>query len=404
MSGVNTINEAWLAARGLVAGGFTDEEAIREFEKKFAESVGTAEAISFGAARMGLYAVLEALDFKPDDEIILTGYTCEVVPNALVFRGLKPVYVDIDAVTFNIDAAKIEAAITRRTRAIIMQHTFGVCADVGAIREIAEKHGLRVIEDAAHSKGTSWQGVPSGALGEVAVFSTDRSKMFSTLLGGMVTTSNRELARRLRKIQGNALFLDDRTVRRILFSLIFEVVFYSPQLLWLGLSVRTLGEKLGVFFYYYDLMLDAFPANHPYPSRLSAVQARIGLSQLQIFPENLKHRREIAAWLQSRAGWYHSMAPGEQSCMRYPILVRDSQALVQRMKKRFDLKGWCSIPYQSPARNPENTGYTPGSCPIAEKVSRHIVTFPTHPKVPLGVIQVEWMKHEKWILENLVRL
>src|SRR5438270_4063417 len=132
---------------------FEDEKQIQVYETEFARLTHTVYAFSFAAARMGLYAILEALDIGPGDEVIIPAYTCVVVPNAILYRGAKPVYVDIDPITFNIDVRKVETAITSKTRALYAQHTFGLVCDVDGLNAIGRQYRLPVIEDAALALG-----------------------------------------------------------------------------------------------------------------------------------------------------------------------------------------------------------------------------------------------------------
>lgn len=137
---------------------------------------------------MSLYVILEALGIGSKDEIILPAFTCVVVPNAMIYHGIKPVYVDIEPDTYNIDVSKIKEKITPQTKAIYAQHTFGIPCNMDCIARIAKDHGLIVIEDCAHALGASLNGRKVGSLGHVAYFSTDHSKVISTSTGGMITT------------------------------------------------------------------------------------------------------------------------------------------------------------------------------------------------------------------------
>ena len=150
---------------------------------------------------MSLYVILEVLGIGPGDEIILPAFTSVVVPNAMIYRGVKPVYVDIEAVTYNIDVSKIEEKITPKTKAIYAQHTFGIVFSMEVIGGIAEKHGLYVIEDCAHALGASLNGRMAGTLGHVAYFSTDHSKVISTSSGSMITTDDLEIAAKICEAQ-----------------------------------------------------------------------------------------------------------------------------------------------------------------------------------------------------------
>jgi hypothetical protein len=159
--------------------------------------LGGGAVFSYGSGRMGLYEILRALEIGQGDEVILPGYTCIVMPTAIQRAGARPIYVDIDEDTLNLNVAAVEAAITPRTRAILAQHTFGIPCDLEALQRIADRHSIRLIEDAAHALGAKYKGIYCGNFGSAAVFSTEQSKMLSTDRGGLVTTNDSALAEKL---------------------------------------------------------------------------------------------------------------------------------------------------------------------------------------------------------------
>ncbi len=130
--------------------------------------------------RVGLYAILEALDIGEGDEVILPGFTCVVVANAIIYRKARPIYVDIDPKTFNIDPQKVAAKISAKTKALLVQNTFGLSPDFEPLRQLADQHQLRIIEDNTHGFGSTYRGHQSGLLGDAAFFSSQWNKPFST--------------------------------------------------------------------------------------------------------------------------------------------------------------------------------------------------------------------------------
>jgi len=390
----------WFAAWPALLSPAGSEETVRAFEAEAARRCGCRHAVAFGAGRMALYAILEVLDLAPGDEIVVPGFTCTVVPNAMLYRGLRPVYADIDPVTFNVDPDCVERAITPRTRAICLQHTFGVACDVAALRAIAERHRLRVIEDAAHSFGARHDGRAHGSLGDVAFFSTDRTKVVNTHLGGCAVTNDEAIAKRLAAAQQRAMALDPLTARRVVASFLAEFLWRDPALFWIGRPVLGVLRRAGVIFTWSDEELDTIPRDYPYPSRLTPALAAIGVSQLRNLDQNLRHRREIARWLEARIGWYGERLAGrfdDQGWLRYSFLVREPAAFEARFGGRIDLGLWFPHNIFGRERNPEAVGYAKGSCPVAERTSRHIVNFPTHERLPLAFIASLWERHGDWL-------
>ena len=383
-AGTNTNGEWRQMARAWLAGGpYDSADIIDEYERQFATRCGAAHGISFGAGRMALYAILQALDIGPDDEVIIPAFTCVVVPNAILYSGARPVYVDIEPRSFNVDVSKVEAAITPRTKALYAQHTFGVPCDVDALREIGSRHGLPVIEDAAHALGAVYKGEPAGSLTEVAFFSTDHSKVINTHLGGMAVTSDDALAVRLRRVQADAAFLDRKTTRRLILSFLLEYLCFAPRALWVGRSVHAVLERLGILFLFGDELQTTKPTKYPYPCRLSSAQAQLGVSQLGTLQHNLAHRRRIATWLEETVGWYGPRAGGinESTWLRYSFLVEDRAKFEAAFRKTLDLGIWFTSVVAGRTTSLEAVDYEPGSCPVAEYVVRHVVNFPTHNQI-----------------------
>ncbi|MGI0148096.1 MAG: DegT/DnrJ/EryC1/StrS family aminotransferase, partial [Thermoplasmata archaeon] len=147
-------------------------EEVLQYEEAFAGLVATPFARTFWKGRVALYAILRTLEIGHEDEVILPAFTCVVVPNAVRFAGATPVYADIVPGGYNLDPAGVERAVTPRTRAIIVQHTFGIPADLDPLLEIARRHGLAVIEDCAHSLGSEYRERGVGTFGLAAFFSS----------------------------------------------------------------------------------------------------------------------------------------------------------------------------------------------------------------------------------------
>ncbi len=184
----------------LCSGWLTTGPKTRRFEQDFAEFIGPGiEAIAVNSATAGLHLALEAIGVSAGDEVITTPYTFTACAEVICYLGAHPVFVDVDPVTLNIDPARIEAAITPRTKAILPVHFGGLACDMRAILEIARKHGLRVIEDAAHALPTTYNGALIGTLeSDATVYSFYATKTLTTGEGGMIVTRNSALAARCR--------------------------------------------------------------------------------------------------------------------------------------------------------------------------------------------------------------
>lgn len=173
-------------------------EKVREFEQKFAAYQDAKFGVTFTSGTTALHGALVAAGVTAGDEVILPPFTFVATAAAVMLANGIPVFVDIDAETFNIDADKIESAITPRTKAIIPVHFAGLPSDMDRIGEIAARRRLRIVEDAAHAWGSEWRGTKVGALGDFGCFSFQASKNITAGEGGIALTDDEELADRCR--------------------------------------------------------------------------------------------------------------------------------------------------------------------------------------------------------------
>lgn len=175
---------------------------VQAFEKNFAAYLGVNEAIGVSEGTTALHLALRACDIGTGDEVITVSHTFIATAEAILLAGARPVFVDIDPVTYTMDPSQIEAQITARTRAILPVHLYGQCADMDAILEIGRRHGLVVIEDACQAHGADYKGRKAGSMGDLAAFSFYFSKNLGAYgEGGMVTTNDPILARKVRMMR-----------------------------------------------------------------------------------------------------------------------------------------------------------------------------------------------------------
>lgn len=205
--GEEEINEVVHSMR---SGWVTTGPKTRQFEQEFAAFMGeNCEAIAVNSATAGLHLALEAVGIGPGDEVITTPYTFTATAEVIRYLGANPIFADIDYQTFNIDPAAVEKAITPRTKAIVPVHFAGLSCDMEAILAIARRHGLKVVEDAAHALPTRYNGKLIGTLdSDVTVFSFYATKTITTGEGGMVVTKNPDVAQRCRVMRLHGISRD----------------------------------------------------------------------------------------------------------------------------------------------------------------------------------------------------
>jgi len=181
---------------------FINGPQVRELEEQIAKYCGTEYAVGVASGTDALLLPLMAIDLQPGDEVITTPFTFIATSEVIALLKAKPVFVDIDEKSYNIDASKIEEKITPKTKAIIPVHLYGQMADMDEIMEIARKHNLYVIEDAAQAIGAEYNGKKSGSIGDFGAFSFFPAKNLGAYGdGGMVTTNNKEFADKVRKLR-----------------------------------------------------------------------------------------------------------------------------------------------------------------------------------------------------------
>jgi len=171
---------------------------VRQFEEKFSAFTAARFAIATSSCTTALHVAVAALDLKPGDEVIVPAFTWVSTPNVVEYMGAKPIFCDIDLSTFNIDPSQIESLISPRTVGMIPVHLFGLCADMELIQEIAEKHSMWVVEDAACALGAWYRGRHAGTFGEMGCFSFHPRKSITTGEGGMITTAHQRFDRAAR--------------------------------------------------------------------------------------------------------------------------------------------------------------------------------------------------------------
>jgi len=189
-------------ARVLESGQFVLGTEVANFEKDFAAYCGTTECVALNSGTSALHLALLAAGVGPGDEVITVPFTFVASVAAVLYAGARPVLVDIDPHSFTMDPAAVEAAITPRTKAILPVHLYGQPADMDPIMDIARRHGLAVIEDAAQAHGAKYKGRPAGSIGDMACFSFYPGKNLGAYgEGGAVTTASVEYARTLRTLR-----------------------------------------------------------------------------------------------------------------------------------------------------------------------------------------------------------
>ena len=279
--------------------------AIRPFEQAMASRLGVADAVATSYGRMGLFYLLKALDLRPGGEVILPALTFWVVAEIVRVAGFKPVFADVDPRTFNIDPRALEAAITERTVAVIPTHLYGLSCDMDPIMAVASAHGLRVIEDCAHSLGARYNGRPVGTFGDGAFFSFQTLKPLNTYGGGLAIAREVSVLACVRKQAEAEPWPGDQRINNRLKVGTAQRFFSRPTVFTLtaypALVVAMLWRKRpDVYLWEKVRPLDPMPPE--YRERYTNVQAEIGLASLPHLDRWTAETREHARIMNEALG------------------------------------------------------------------------------------------------------
>lgn len=316
------IAERLLAVRS----DWDDEEVLNQYQRQFADWNGSRHAYAFMSGREALSACIDALELVPGDEVIVPGYTCVVVANAFRYAGINPVFVDIELDTYGVDAADLARKMSPRTRAIVVHHLYGLISrDCLEVIDLARRLGVKVIEDCAHSTGAMLDGLRVGNLGDVSFFSTERSKVFSTIVGGLAATNDDAIGARLKEFHQAAAAPDHKTTSTVLNNVILDYNGFKHAQRWWRRDLAVLQRRQGHLI---STTRAEERGSRPsgYGRRMSSPIAAIGLNQLgKVDCYNQQRARTAQKWHEwcDSSGYRKPLVvEGSQPIfLRYPVLV-----------------------------------------------------------------------------------
>jgi perosamine synthetase len=250
--------EAAAVAEAIASGWISQGPRVRRFEEAFAARVGAAEAVATTSCTTALALALHVSGVGPGDEVIVPSLSFIATANAVWHCGARPVFADIDPRTYNLDPEAAERAITQLTKAIMPVHQVGLPADMDRFFELGERHGLAIVEDAACAIGALYKERPIGSLGSLACFSLHPRKVITTGEGGMIAVEDPAVAERLRRLRAH------------------------------GMDTSDLARHNAN-----DVVLEAYP-ERGWNSRMTDMQAALGLCQLEVLEQILERRRLLA--------------------------------------------------------------------------------------------------------------
>ncbi|MHC1632058.1 MAG: DegT/DnrJ/EryC1/StrS family aminotransferase [Methanotrichaceae archaeon] len=314
----------------LESGMLSQGEVVARFEEKFARYVGTDQAVATNSGTSALHTALAALGIKEGDEVVTTPFTFVSTATSVLMQRAWPVFCDIDRRTYNIDPDQIQEVITNNTKAVIVVHLYGLSCDMNPILEIAEDRGIKVVEDACQAHGAEYLSRKAGSMGDIGIFSFYPTKNMTTGEGGMITTSDAQVAERSRVIRNH------------------------------GQSQRYVHEVMG------------------YNYRMTNLAAAIGLSQLKMLDQFNAKRRENARYYDQNLKVNPPFVPQglKHVYHQYTIEVNDRDKFLKHLEKQGVGYG---VYYPVPLhKQPLFREYNDLSLPNAEDASKSVVSLPVH--------------------------
>jgi dTDP-4-amino-4,6-dideoxygalactose transaminase len=362
---VETLRSGWL----------TTGPKTKAFENAFAEYVGATRAVAVNSCTAGLHVALAALEMAPGDEVITTPYTFVATVEAIVASGARPVLVDVEPGSLNIDPARIEAALGPRTRAVVPVHFAGHPCDMDPILDLARARNVRVIEDAAHSLPASYKGRTIGTIGDCTVFSFYATKNLTTGEGGMVTTADPETEARMRRLSLHGMSGD--AWKR-----------YSKGGSW-----------------YYEILDLGFKYN------MTDIQASLGLTQLPRLDAYAERRDALVARYRTALGGLAEIelprepTYGKHAWHLFVIRLRPEMLRIDRgefIRKLGEMQIGTSVHFIPVPLHPyyrKALGYSPENFPVAVSNYERAISLPLYPR--MADEDVDYVSEAvAWIVEN----
>lgn len=322
---------------------------VAEFESSFARCAGVKHAVAVSSGTAALHAAMYALGIGPGDEVIVPAMTFAASANCVVFQGGTPVFADVDRETLLIDPGSVEERITPRTKAIVPVDYAGQPCDYDTLRDIAHRRGLHLVDDACHALGAAYKGRPVGSLTELSCFSFHPVKHITTGEGGMITTDDPELARRMRTFRNHGITTDHRE-----------------------------RQNTGAWFYE---MVDL-----GFNYRLTDFQCALGISQLSKLAGWIDRRRWIANRYNESLASVSEIRPlsvSPEVVHAYHLyvvrLAKDRDSVFRDLRERGIGVNVHYIPVHLHPYYRKNFSTGPGLCPVAEEAYGQTLSLPLYP-------------------------
>lgn len=336
------------------SGWFTEGKKVSEFEHAFAKYVGTKYAIAVSSCTSALHLALAAMNIKDGDKVIVPSLSFVATANCVLYQRSKPVFAEIDPTTYCLDPNDVQEKVDKKTKAIIPVHFAGHPADMKPLMDLAEDHNLKIIEDSAHAVGAVYKGKKTGSLGHVGCFSFFSNKNMTTGEGGMITTNDYEIARKVSLMKSHGMS-ESRWERYKKASWRYDVI--------------TLGFNL----------------------RMNEMQAALGISQLKKLDHmNDLRIRNSSKYTRLLKNKYivtpHVMKDIKHVFYLYVIRLKEQvgvsrDEVIEKLKQKNIYAGVHYPPIHLFSFYRNEFGYRGGELPVTERISNTVISLPMHQKL-----------------------
>ena len=360
-----------------------------KLEEEFKKYLEVKHAFSFNSGRSALMAILKCLDLKKDSEVLLQAFTCNAAINPIIWSDLRPVYVDCNEKTFNIDIEDLKRTLRqaqgKKPKVLIVQYTFGLPAEMDEVLQICRQNNLILIEDCAHSLGAEYKGRKIGTFGKVAFFSFSRDKVISSVYGGMAVTDDDKLAKKIKEYQERVGYPS--------YFWIKQQLLHPILMNWLILPTYSiLGKYFLILFQWFRILSKAVHWKEKrgkkpnyFPKRLPNTLAELALNQFKKLERFNQHRQKIADFyyneLKELSSFELPLNPNDkkQTFLRFAIKHPKAHEIIKKAWQKNILIGdWYTSPIAPYDTKLDKMKYKIGDCPKAEKLSEETLNLPTH--------------------------
>ena len=340
------------------------------------------------SGRSALEILLRALGITSGDEVIMQAFTCIAVPEPVLWRRARPVYADILPRQYTISPDDVAKKITKKTKAIIVQHTFGMAADMEAVKQMAASRHIFVIEDCAHALGSTYKNQPLGTFADAAIFSFGRDKSLSSVFGGAISVKNAGLLSKIQSIAHTykpapAVWVAQQLLHPVIFNMALPLYGKSG----IGQGIIHLSQQAGMVSKAVTQAerLGSRPPHIAY--RYPEALAHLLVNQLAKLPEYTNRRQAISQrYFSGLSSFVFSLPKAAEDSrpawLRFPLLLKNRAGFLSgAARSGIFLGDWYDAPLVPKNSNLVRFQYTLGSCPQAEDAAAHVINLPTHPRL-----------------------